>query len=201
MGGSQNWIFSLCLMSLRSVLGPRANPITPPALWFESQVLPLWGLNPHAWKARLVRSTQPKVQRKGSMHSVHTPSRKADKISALGHSETKASCNRVTGNYVDLSRAEERYRKLNTEIYTYFAEKIKELGLRWMLLVGFRAELCQHFEVTSAKLKENKKPATQERCMRDTRDLNWLAQYLVGEDLNSKVLRLRSLFLTCSKQI
>lgn len=87
-------------------------------------------MNPYAWKARLVRSTQPKVQRKGSMHSVHTPFRKADKISALGHRETKASCNRVMGNYVDLSRAEERYRKLNTEIYTYFAEKIEELGLR-----------------------------------------------------------------------
>ena len=79
----------------------------------------------------MVRSTWCTIKR----YSAFTSSIKTDKTSVLRYGETKASYNRGIGNYMDMlmvsgSGRREIYRVQNTQIYTYFTEKIEELGLR-----------------------------------------------------------------------
>lgn len=58
-------------------------------------------LHPPGWEAWPVRSAQLNIVEKAAGILLSYPSRKAGKISTLGHRDTKASYNTELGNYMD----------------------------------------------------------------------------------------------------
>lgn len=151
-GSSPNWISPLCSVSLRSERDPGQA---------RSHLLHLEDFA-STWMGGLadqVCKAQPTMQSQQAFCS-HTPPEKQVKYL---HWDTVRPRLRIKGRWLTtwtcqwcLAWAEDGYRRQNAQIYTFSAEKIKELSVRWMLLLGLCAELGQHFAVTSAKIQVKK---------------------------------------------